>query len=120
MAELRRENAGLKHDVEELKQENAELRRENAGLKHDIKELSDQMDETTRAVLGVRLLLLLLFTLMYGRYRIKSRSIRSVDGYSLTWVAISWLSCADTMTGKSGKSGRPHQLLEMISPSELQ
>ncbi|KAG2749374.1 hypothetical protein P692DRAFT_20645627, partial [Suillus brevipes Sb2] len=35
--ELRRENAGLKHDVEELKGENVELRRENAGLKHSFR-----------------------------------------------------------------------------------
>jgi FtsZ-binding cell division protein ZapB len=67
--ELRRVNAGLQHDVEELKgenvelrRENAELRRENAGQKHDIKELRGQLEDTTKAVLGVRLLLLLLFS----------------------------------------------------------
>ncbi|KAG1788935.1 uncharacterized protein HD556DRAFT_1400806 [Suillus plorans] len=57
IAELRRENAKLKHDVKELaglKSNIEELRRENAGLKHDIKELSDKMDQNTRAVLGVR------------------------------------------------------------------
>lgn len=43
IAELMREIAGLKHNVEELaglKPAIEELRRENAGLKHDIKELS--------------------------------------------------------------------------------
>lgn len=53
IAELRRENAELKHDVKELaglKSNIEELRRENAGLKHDIKELSDKMDENTKAV----------------------------------------------------------------------
>jgi FtsZ-binding cell division protein ZapB len=60
--ELRRVNAGLQHDVEELKGENAKLRRENAGQKHDIKELRGQLEDTTKAVLGVRLLLLLLFS----------------------------------------------------------
>ncbi|KAG2143403.1 uncharacterized protein EDB93DRAFT_1252006 [Suillus bovinus] len=55
IAELRRENAELKHDVEELaglKSNIEELRRENAGLKNDIKELRDQTDESARATLG--------------------------------------------------------------------
>ncbi|KAG1827925.1 hypothetical protein EV424DRAFT_1388833 [Suillus variegatus] len=55
IAELRRENAELKHDVKELaglKSNIEELRQENAGLKHDIEELSDKMDKNARAVLG--------------------------------------------------------------------
>lgn len=83
IAELRRENAELKHDVKELaglKSNIEELRQENAGLKHDIKELSDKMDKNARAVLGVRFRVFLLsfFTLMFGHYRIKSRSMRFI------------------------------------------
>ncbi|KAG2353265.1 hypothetical protein BDR07DRAFT_1433889 [Suillus spraguei] len=52
IAELKLEIVGLKHEVEELaglKPEIEELRRENAVLKYDINELSDRMNEATIA-----------------------------------------------------------------------
>jgi hypothetical protein len=83
--------SGLQHDIEEQ-------RRMISGLLHDAEEQRRVISGLhNRAVLGVRLiffffgLLLLLFTLMFGPYRINLRSIGSVVGYSLTWVAISWL-----------------------------
>jgi cell division protein FtsB len=42
-----------------LKDDNAQLKNDNAQLKHDFKELRSQMDETNRAVLGVRPIILL-------------------------------------------------------------
>jgi chromosome segregation ATPase len=73
IAELKQVNAGLQHDVEELRRVNAGLQHDmeekgrviyglkddNAKLKHDFKELRSQMDETNRAVLGVRPIILL-------------------------------------------------------------
>jgi predicted RNase H-like nuclease (RuvC/YqgF family) len=56
---LQEDNAQLKDDNTQLKHENAQLKHENAQLKHDFKELSSQMDQTNRAVLGVRPIILL-------------------------------------------------------------
>ncbi|KAG2737262.1 hypothetical protein P692DRAFT_20957020 [Suillus brevipes Sb2] len=58
-AQLKRDNAQLKDDNAQLKDDNAQLKRDNAQLKHDFKELRSQMEETNRAVLGVRPIILL-------------------------------------------------------------